>query len=510
MGSDRIHRSGVAKDTDLSLSQSDAAVDKGAMQRAATRGAAWTALQLWGVNLGGFVVFIVLGRLLRPADFGVVAAAYTVTTLLRVIVDAGFTRYLVQRRELPLIFADTAFWTAITAAIVFTGITIAVAPYFADLFGIPSLTIVIRAMSPLFLLTALDATQSGLLDRKMQFRIQAIRRLTATAIGGVVAIALAFAGAGVWALVAQQLVIEGVTVVLLWGLASWRPRFRASFSCLRELFPFGVRMTGIRLTQFAMLNADNFFVGIVFGQIALGYYVVAYRLFGALNDMIIMMINRVALSTFSRLQHDRDIVNAAFNRASRIGSIIGLPVYAGLALVAREVIVVLLGAKWLPSAPLLEVLTIAAFAQGQLALCSSYVTAIGKIRNEFRWSIAIAAVQVGAFAIAAQLSVFAVAASVGVVLLSAWPVRMLQLRRLGGVNLRQYFAHYPRLVLATAVMSLGVALVRHELAGGRPLVVLGAEILTGMVLFALGLRLFAPGLVLEVKETARTFRPQRA
>ena len=128
------------------------------MSRAATQGAAWTALQLWGVNAGGFVVFLILGRLLRPADFGVVAAAYTVTTLLRVIVDAGFTRYLVQRRDLPLIFADTAFWTAVTAALGFTAITMATAPLFADLFGIPRLTLVIRVMSALFILTALDAT----------------------------------------------------------------------------------------------------------------------------------------------------------------------------------------------------------------------------------------------------------------------------------------------------------------------------------------------------------------
>jgi PST family polysaccharide transporter len=480
------------------------------MSRAATQGAAWTAVQLWGVNAGGFIVFLILGRLLRPADFGVVAAAYTVTTLLRVIVDAGFTRYLVQRRDLPLIYADTAFWTAITAAVVFTALTIGVAPYFALLFGIPRLTLVIRVMSALFLLTALDATQSGLLDRNMQFRIQAIRRLTATLIGGVAAVTLAFAGAGVWALVSQQLVIEGVTVALLWRLASWRPQLRASAVCLRELFPFGIRMTGIRITQFAMLNADNFFVGIIFGKVALGYYVVAYRLFSALNDMIIMMINRVALATFSRLQHDRDLVNGAFYRASRVGSLIGLPAYAGLALVARQVIIVLLGSRWTPSAPLLEVLTVAAFAQGQLALCSSYVTAIGRIRNEFRWSISIAGLQVGAFAIAAQLSVFAVAASVGIVLLGAWPLRMLQLRRLGGIQLRQYFAHYPRLVAATLGMSIAVALIRHELVGPPPVVVLAVEIAAAAIVLGLGLRILAPDLIGEVKELARSFRPARA
>jgi PST family polysaccharide transporter len=479
------------------------------MARAAVHGAAWTALQLWGANAGGFVVFIILGRLLTPSDFGVVAAAYTVTTLFRVVVDAGFTRYLVQRPSLPLIYADTAFWISLGTAVFFTGLAFVLAPYFALLFGIPNLTVVIRVLSSLFILTALDATQSGLLDRNMQFKVQAIRHLSATGISGVVAITLAFAGAGVWALVSQQLVLEMVTVVLLWRLSQWRPRFRASRVCLRDLVPFGLRMSTIRLTQFAMTNADNFFVGIVFGEVALGFYVIAYRMFSVLNDLFIMVINRVALATFSRLQHDRELVNTAFYRASRIGSLLTLPAYVGLALLSRQVIVLLFGVKWLPSAPLLSVLMIAAFAQGQLTLCGSYATGIGWIRNEFSWTLAIAIVQVGAFAIAAQFSVFAVAASVGAVLLAAWPVRLLPLRKLGGIRLREYFAHYPRLVAATLVMAAGVAVIRYAVGDMAPAVALAIEIPVGVALVVGSLSLFDPRLLGELRQMIRTMRPAR-
>jgi polysaccharide transporter, PST family len=498
----------VANDTNLSLSESNPveARPPTEMSRAAMQGAAWTALQLWGFNAGSFVVFVVLGRLLTPADFGVVAAAYTVTMLLQVLVDFGFTRYLVQRPTLPLIYADTAFWTAVTVALLFTLIQIIIAPYFALLFGIPSLTIVIRALSPLFILRALDATQSALLDRQMQFRIQAIRRLIATAISAAVAISLAVVGAGVWALVTQQLVLESVTVGLLWRLASWRPRLRASAVCFRELFPFGVRMTGIRTTQFAMTNADNFFVGILFGKVRLGYYTVAYRMFNVLNDLLITVINRVALATFSRLQHDRNLVNAAFYRASRMGSLIALPAYAGLALVARPVVILLFGSRWIPSVPLLQVLMVAAFAQGQLTLCAAYVVAIGGIRNEFRWAMSIAVVQVAAFAIAAQFSVFAVAASVGIVLLGAWVVRLLLLRNLGSIQLRRYFAHYPALLASTLGMVIGVAGVRHVVAGAPRVLALAAEITVGASLLVLALQVLAPHLIAEVKEAVRIVR----
>jgi PST family polysaccharide transporter len=432
-----------------------------------------------------------------------------VTLLFRVIVDAGFTRYLIQRPRLPLIYADTAFWMSVTVAFVFTGIAIAVAPYFALLFGIPRLTIVIRVLSSLFILTALDATQSGLLDRNMQFRVQAIRNLVATASAGLVAVAMALAGAGVWALVAQQLALESVTVVLLWRLSPWRPRLRASRACLRDLVPFGARMSTIRVTQFAMTNADNFFVGIVFGKVALGFYVIAYRMFSVLNDLLITVINRVALSTFSRLQHDKELVNSAFYRASRLGSILTLPTYVGLALLARQVIIMLFGAQWTTSAPLLSVLMIAAFAQGQLTLCGSYATGIGWIRNEFRWTVSIAALQVAAFAVAAHFSVFAVATSVGVVLMAAWPFRLLPLRKLGGIHLREYFAHYPRLAVSTLVMAAGVFAIKHEVTGLSPVAALAIEVPAGVILLFGSLRVLAPRLLSELGDTARTLRPSR-
>lgn len=477
--------------------------------RAAVQGAAWTALQLWGFNAGSFAVFIVLGRLLRPADFGVVAAAMTATLLLRGVVDAGFTRHLVQRRELPLIYADTAFWTAVTSATCFTAITFLLAPYFALLFGIPRLTVVIRALTPLFVLTALDVTPSALLDRRMAFRLQAIRRLLATVVSGIVAISLAFAGAGLWALVAQQLVLEGLTVAMLWRLTSWRPRFRVSVACLRELVPFGARMSGIRMTGFATQNADNIFVGTLFGSISLGYYAVAYRMFSVINDLLVMMINRVALVTFSRLQHDQERLNNAFYRASRLASMLSLPGCAGLAVVSPEVVETLLGARWIPSVPMLQVLTIAAFALGQLSLCSSYVVAVGKIRNEFRWTLSLAVVQVVAFAVAAQFSVLAVAASVGIVQIAAWPVRLLLLRDLGSIELRRYFAHYPRLISVTVSTIVGIVLIRRAVAGLPPGFALIAEAVAGIAFFAIAARFLAPPLVEEARQTARELRARR-
>ena len=316
----------------------------------------------------------------------------------------------------------------------------------------------------------------------MQFRVQAIRHLFATGIAGAIAITLAFAGAGVWALVAQQLALETVTVVLLWRLSRWRPRFRASIVCLRDLVPFGVRMSSIRLTQFAMTNADNFFVGIVFGKIALGYYVIAYRMFSVLNDLFIMVINRVALSTFSRLQHDTRsreprVLSGEPNRKRAHPSGVcgaGPPGPPGHHSLVRRAVGTECSASFRAHGCCL--------CHGPADALWAYATGIGWIRNEFRWTLAIATAQVAAFAVAAHFSVFAVAASVGIVLIVAWPVRLLPLRKIGGIRLSQYFAHYPGLVASTLVMAAGVAAIRYAVGGAPPAVALAIEISAGVVL----------------------------
>jgi hypothetical protein len=118
-------------------------------------------------------------------------------------------------------------------------------------------------------------------------------------------------------------------------------------------------------------------------------------------------------------------------------------------------------------------------------------------------------VQVGAFAVAAHFSVFAVAASVGIVLLVAWPVRLLPLRKIGGIRLGEYFGHYPGLVASTLVMAGGVAAIRYQIAGASPAVALAIEVPAGVILLLGSLRVLAPGLLSELKQTGRTLRPPR-
>jgi O-antigen/teichoic acid export membrane protein len=479
---------------------------RGGVSRAALRGAAWMGFASWTNQAVALATFIVLGRLLAPDDFGLVAAASVVLWLLRVLVDQGFSQALVQRADLTDVHVDTAFWTALGTGIGLALLTFATAPLVADLYSLPELTNVLRALSIVFVFAALDSTQSALLARKMKFRTQAVRRLFASLISGAVAISFAVSGAGVWALVAQTLIYEGLLAVLLWSLASWRPHRRFSRSSFKDLFGFGFRLTLVRILTNVGAYSDNLLVGVFVGVVALGYYVVGFRVVVVINALISLALMQVVLSAFSRLQHDRDLLNAAFYRSTRLAAGISLPVYVGLALVAHPLTVLVFGEKWAPSAPVMQALALAGFIQGQLIFSTQYVVALGRVGNELRWTAGLIGAELIAFAIAVQFGIVAVALSLAIVLFAAWPIRLRLLGAWGGVRLRTYFRPFPSLLAAVLTMAAAVLGVRAAISGVGGATELVVEIVVGAAVYLVALGLFARGELREMWDWARELR----
>jgi polysaccharide transporter, PST family len=470
----------------------------GEVRRAAVKGVAWTALQTWGYNFMALGSFVVLARLLTPADFGLAAAAMVVIQFVRFIVDAGFGRRLIQREEISPIDADTAFWTALGIGGLFAALTVAGAPLLALIFSQPRLTLIIRVLSLVFIFAALDSTQVALLQRAMQFRLQAIRQLAATTVSGVVALVLAGLGAGVWALVAQQLTLELLLVSLLWTMTSWRPRARFSGAAFRDLAGFGVSYSGIRILTYLSTNADNFLIGVVLGPVALGVYVIAYRVLIVLNELVVNTINIVALPTLSRLAGERSLINAALCRASSAAAMFAFPVYVGLAVVAHPLVRLVFGARWSESATVLQVLALAGLVQCQTTFLSSYALAVGRVRNELVWTLGLVVVQVAGFVAVVHWGIVAVAAVVGAVLAIAWPTRLLLVRRWGGPSLTEYLGQLPAIAGATLLMAAVVVGLRSLLAGSDAVVILIIQVAAGSATYLLTLWVLCPAAILSL------------
>lgn len=473
---------------------------------AAARGVAWTALERWIDHLVSVVVFVVLGRLLVPSAFGLVAAASLVILVLKVLVDLGFSRALVQRAEITEEHINTAFWTSVAAGAVFMVIVAAAAPLVAMVYSEPPLVNVVRALSLVFLFASLDTTQSALVERHLAFRVQAIRRLVATGVSAGVAVALAVWGAGVWALVAQALTLEAVTVTLLWRMVSWRPRWKVSKACFLDLASFGVRYSAVRVLWSLSGNVDDFLVGVVLGPVALGYYVVAYRVLVIFQELFTQTINQVTLSAYSKLQKDPGRLREIFYSSIGLVAMTGLPAYAGLALVAPQVVQLLFGAKWGPSVPVMQALALTGMIRCSGAFNHNLMLAMGKIRAELRWNSVTTALTVVAFAASVRFGILAVAVGLLSVNLVLWPVRILRLHVLAHVNVRSYVRPYVGPLAATGVMAVAVTAAGSAVAGHGNLAVLGAKLATGALTYGVTVALVAPSTTRDLLRAMRLLR----
>src|SRR5262249_12864460 len=152
------------------------------------------------------LVLVVLGRLLAPADFGLVALASLFITFVGIFVEQGFGKALIQRPQLEKQHVDTAFWTALGVAVALTALTMAAAGLGERVVNLPGLAPVLRWLALGLVINALSSTPAALLERSFGFKTLAIRRLASTIAGAAAAVSVALAGGGVWSLVAQVLV----------------------------------------------------------------------------------------------------------------------------------------------------------------------------------------------------------------------------------------------------------------------------------------------------------------
>ncbi len=424
------------------------------LREKATKAVVWSVVQKWARAAIWFLSFVVLARLLDPEDFGLVALASVFTAFVEVFLNQGFGAAIVQRADLERKHLDTAFWITVLIGILLTVGGIAVSGLVAAFFEEPRLAPVLRWLSIGFILSALSSTQMAILRRELAFKSLAVRSITATTAGGIVGVTLAFAGFGVWSLVAQSLTIGLAGVIVLWRASDWRPGFHLSMKHYKELFSFGVYIVGNNILRVLVRRSDDLLIGYFLGPILLGYYTIGYRLLLVITRVATGIINSVAFPTFSRLQDNPQRMRRAFYEVTQYTSLLAFPVFIGLAILAPEVVPALFGDKWAPSVPVMQVLALIGILQSGLAFNGSVMRAFGKPSWEFGIMLLNAVCTVIGFWVAVRWGIVAVAASFVIVGYLLAPVSYMAVHRLIQIDFRTYLWQFAAPLSASLVMVI--------------------------------------------------------
>ena len=422
------------------------------LREKAVGGLVWSVVQKWGRAAVTTVAFIALARLLPPEAFGLVALATAITAFIEILLDQGFSAAIVQRTDLKRGHLDTAFWISVLIGVVLTLGAIAVSELAATLFEEPQLAPLLRWLSLSFIFVALSSTQTAILQRKLAFKSLASRSLAAAVAGGIVGVSMAFAGYGVWSLVGQNLVRGLVGVIVLWRASNWRPGLNVTKTHYRELFTFGVSVTGNNILHAFTRRSDDFLIGYFLGPTLLGYYTVGYRLLLVTMRLVTGIVNSVAFPTFSRIQQNRKRTRRAFYEVTRYTSLLAFPVFFGLAILAPELVTALFGEKWAPSIPVMQILALIGILQSVLVFNGSIMRASGKPSWQFGIMLLTAVFSVIGFLLAVRWGIVAVAASFVIVGYLLAPVSYVAVRKLIQIDFRSYLGQFVAPLSASLIM----------------------------------------------------------
>ncbi|TPG65576.1 lipopolysaccharide biosynthesis protein [Hymenobacter nivis] len=327
------------------------------LSSAAVRGVQWTtaATVLTAVMQIGYTA--VMARLLDPAAFGLVAMAGVVLRFGSYFAEMGLGHALVQRSEIDAQDVRATFTASLGLGLAVAGIAWLGAPLAVLFLKNEAVVPLVRVQALGFIIVGLGATATSLLRREMRFEVIAKVEVAAYVLGyGGVGITLAVLGAGVWSLVMASLAQQFFAALMNYLVVRHSLRFIFDRAPYARLLGYGGRVSVVGFLEFINGNLDTLLIGRLLGSVLLGIYNRAYMLLYLPMYFLTNSLARVAFPAFSKIQDDLPRTRALYLTSSTLVATVVLPVCAGVAVAAPELVQVLLGPRWAASVPILRVL----------------------------------------------------------------------------------------------------------------------------------------------------------
>ncbi|HEX5759215.1 MAG TPA: lipopolysaccharide biosynthesis protein [Thermoanaerobaculia bacterium] len=464
----------------------------GAVGRAAARGVAWTFAATAASRLLWIAALAVLARLLAPRDFGLLASALVFLTYAETVADLGTGAALIYWPERREEAAEVTFRIHVAMGVLGFALAQLLAPFVADFFGNPASAPVLRALAWSFPLKYLGTTHDALAQKDLRFRARLVPEVGLAATKALVAVGLAWAGLGVWALVWGQLAGQAVWTLLLWLVVPWRPSRRWPRGLVRPMVAYGRGIVAVNALAAVTHHADLVIVGRTLGTATLGFYQMAAKVPETTVTVLGWVVSRVLFPAFSKLHAAGEAMGEAYLAALRWVSLLTVPATVGVALTARPLVLNLFGEPWLPAVPILQAIAVYAGLRSLGTHAGDVLKATGRSGLLAGLGVLKAALLVPALVLASRHGAAAVAAALAGVtaatLLLNWGV----ICRLAPLRPRALLAALrPSLLAGAALAAFLLVWERLVLRPDALVAWLGAVALGGAI-YLLALRLVAP------------------
>lgn len=315
------------------------------------KGAVWTLCEKLSCQAVGFVVGMILARLLTPTDYGTVALMTIFFAVANVLVDGGFGGALIQKKDADDLDFNSVFYLNLALSLVAYAVLFFAAPWIADFYQTPVLKSIVRVSAICLFFNAVNAVQGAELTKKMLFHLSFRISLITTFTSAIVGVTLAFRGYGVWALVWSSLIAGFSGVIARWFIIAWRPRMMFSFTRLKPLFSYGWKMAASGLLDTFFVNLNGLLIGKFYSKADLAYVNKGNSLPSLAMNEVDSTLGRVSFPALVLLQDDRVKLREAMRRMMRCSTFLVFPLMVWVAACAKSELRLLYGEQWVPAAP---------------------------------------------------------------------------------------------------------------------------------------------------------------
>lgn len=309
----------------------------------------WSFMEQGGASLVGFVVQIVLARLLAPEVFGVMAILLVFTSLMDSVAQSGLGSSLIQQKGADDDSFSTAFWLSFFIAVILYVVLFFSAPFISDFYQMGEMALYLRVLGLAVLFNSFNSIQRSYLQRSMDFKRLFKANFLGLLLSGTIGICCAFLGFGVWALVAQTLAQGACACLTLMIFVPWKPRFVFKRQEAGELFRFGWKICATGMINVLHDGISELVIGKSCDAASLGYYSQGRKYPNMVIGVITNALSNVIYPAFAQIKEDANALRGSLKAVLDAGTFIIAPMSILLCVIAEPVVLLLLGEKWLPS-----------------------------------------------------------------------------------------------------------------------------------------------------------------
>ena len=359
------------------------------------QGLLWGGLNSGIQQLVGLAFGIVLGRLLAPSDYGMMAMISIFSLIATALQDSGFRTALTNIEHPKHEDYNSVFWFNIIMASSLYVILFLAAPLIGEYYHTPRVVPLCRYAFLSIVIASFGTAQSAYLFKHLRAKQQAEAGALAVILSSMTGVGMAFAGMAYWSLATQGLVYVGINTLLQWHFSPWRPSIHGiTFAPVRRMFRFSCKILATTIMTHVNNNVLNILLGHYFTPRDTGNYNQAYQWNTKCYSLVQSMVAQVAQPVLVSLNGEEGRQKDVFRKMMRFTAFITFPLLFGFGLVAKEFIVTAIGEKWLASAQLIQILCLSGATMPLSTLFSNMIISKGRSGTFFWCTFTLGLVQI--------------------------------------------------------------------------------------------------------------------